>query len=185
LKLDDLGEIWGVKLNAAQEYGTLRRDINFVTTLVFIILILFIIDVMHKSEITFGDFGVTMLLFVGLFVFVRQWILKASLYRIYKFYRRYRNAQVQCKVVKLSSDSMYTALYKTHKGRLKEGDTVENYVRVAYEACSQDTSYAESLLKNILSIEGNETDAESWELYYVERRFSSGLVSLRRREISD
>lgn len=185
MKLDDLGEIWGVKINSAQEYGTLRRDINFVTTLVFVIFILFMLDIMKKSEITFGDFGVTMLLLIGLFVFIRQWILKASLYRIYRFYRKFRHAQVQCKVIKLSSESMYTALYKTHKGRLKEGDMIENYVKVAYEACGQDSSYAEALLKNILRMEDDAEDAETWEVYYVEKKLSSCLVSLKHRDVSD
>ena len=178
MNLDDLGEVWGVDLESAKEYGSLRRVTNIVILLACVVVILSIISIMKATKITYGAYLQTMFFLVAISFSVYGLCVRNKLYKVYRFYRRHRKATLQHTVIKVSASELYGILYRAKKVRLKEDDTVENYISLLNASCCLDTYFAKYLIKALLPMTDTK-EGVSLELYYTEKGNSRRFVSIK------
>lgn len=184
MNLDDLGEIWGVDLENAKEYGSLRRITNTVILLACVVVVLSIISIMKSTKITYGAYLQAMFFLVAISFSIYGLCVRNKLYKVYRFYRRHKKATLQHIVIKVSTSELYGILYKAKKVRLKEDDTIENYITLLNTSCCLDTYFAKYLIKSLLALPENK-EGVSLELYYTEKGNSRRYVGIKPLAVQD
>lgn len=177
MKLDDYGEIWGVDLDSAKEYGSLRRITNLVILLACAVVIMSVVSIMKSAHVSYGNYLQTMILLAAISFAIYGLCVRNKLYKVYSFYHQYRKVELRHTIIRVSAQDIYNILYKATKVRLKEDDTIENYISLANATCCADRAFAKYLIKSLLQLNSN--DGTSIEVYYVEKRFSKGYVAMK------
>lgn len=185
MTLDDLGEIWGYKLENAKEYGNLRLYTNVAVWLLVAIVGISAIQIMRSATVTFGSYLSTMFFMVIICFVVYGLNRRSSIYRVYTFYRHYKKCNVQHLILRLTESDFYDALYMTYRGRLSEHESVDAYIQVAYESCVRDSVYARRLLQNLMKVERTDGTGELFDIYFVEKRKSKGLVAIKQQKTNE
>lgn len=166
--IDNLKEVWGVPLDMAVEYGRMRRILLNMTLFLMVSIIWTVVQIMQVEEVSFGDYGTTMLLIAVFFYAAHYLFTRSRFYRVYRFYLSKRRYYVQKQIVRLTPTGLNDFLYGVNRISLGDNLPISKYLEDAYETCLYELGFVSKFAEFLRKAADNE-DGELYTVYYIEQ----------------
>lgn len=167
MTLKELGTLWGNPIIKLREYAKKYRICSLLLYALDVVVLSILTALMYRQGSSFHVYMFIIVMFVILFSLVFNLYLNTNKWSAFKFYRRYRSAQVTIKKYKVDASNLYSVIYCMNYRRLKQDKELSDYLDMIINACNEDWVYAKTFMKYLSKYE--DPEAGNLELYVITR----------------